>query len=123
MRGPASLAGRRLGNFLSFISIFDECRGASAGIISGPAGKIPMHRGAFALKALCLSVAAAIVSTAPSVAQTPRLFVNGSNSATASGVVAGAHGGYNWQNGPAVYGFEADFSAADLNSSMRDGLS
>jgi outer membrane immunogenic protein len=82
-----------------------------------------MHRGAFALKTLCIAVAAVIVASAPSFAQTPRVFVSGSNSATASGVVAGAHGGYNWQNGPAVYGFEADFSAADLNSSMSGGLS
>lgn len=43
----------------------------------------------------------------------------GSNSASASSWVAGAHAGYNWQNGSVVYGFETDLSATHLNSSMN----
>jgi len=82
-----------------------------------------MHRGAFALKVLCLSVAGMIVSSAPSFSEGPPLKFTGANSATASGVVAGVHAGYNWQNGPVVFGFAADFSAADLNISMSDSLS
>ncbi|MGB8397776.1 outer membrane beta-barrel protein [Bradyrhizobium sp.] len=47
----------------------------------------------------------------------------GSNSARASSWVAGAHGGYNWQRGTLVYGFESDLSAMNLKSSMNGGLS
>jgi outer membrane immunogenic protein len=46
----------------------------------------------------------------------------GSNSATASSWVAGAHAGYNWQSGSAVYGFETDLSATHLDSSMHGTL-
>lgn len=80
-----------------------------------------MRRGAFALKTLCLSVAASIAVSAPSFAQNLR--VTGSNSATASGFTGGAQAGYNWQNGPLVYGYEADFSAVRLNSVLNDSLS
>jgi len=34
------------------------------------------------------------------------------------GVVAGAQIGYNWQNGPIVYGLEADVSYADISDSI-----
>jgi len=37
--------------------------------------------------------------------------------------MAGAHAGYNWQSGSAVYGFETDLSATHLNSSMQGTLS
>jgi outer membrane immunogenic protein len=46
----------------------------------------------------------------------------GANSANASSWIGGAQGGYNWQNGSAVYGFETDFSFTNLKSSMSDGL-
>jgi len=46
----------------------------------------------------------------------------GSNSASADSWVAGAHAGYNWQSGSAVYGFETDFSGMHLNSSMQGAL-
>ncbi len=46
----------------------------------------------------------------------------GSNSASASSWVAGAHAGYNWQNGSAVYGFETDLSGMHLHSSMNGTL-
>lgn len=47
----------------------------------------------------------------------------GSNSARASSWVAGAHAGYNWQQGSWVYGLETDLSGTDLKSSMSGGLS
>jgi outer membrane immunogenic protein len=77
----------------------------------------------FALKALCLAVAAVIVLSAPSSAQSVVLDVTGAASGNASGVVGGVQGGYNWQNGSAVYGFEADFSGTSLNTSMNAGFS
>jgi outer membrane immunogenic protein len=46
----------------------------------------------------------------------------GSNTANASSWLAGAHAGYNWQQGTIVYGFETDFQATHLNSSMNGGL-
>jgi len=48
--------------------------------------------------------------------------VSGSNSANASSWLAGAHAGYNWQQGGLVFGFETDFQATHLNSSMNGGL-
>jgi outer membrane immunogenic protein len=48
--------------------------------------------------------------------------VFGSNAANASSWLAGAHAGYNWQQGTIVYGFETDFQATHLNSSMTGGL-
>ena len=46
----------------------------------------------------------------------------GSNTANASSWLAGAHAGYNWQQGAAVFGFETDLQATHLNSSMSGGL-
>jgi outer membrane immunogenic protein len=46
----------------------------------------------------------------------------GSNAANASSWLAGAHAGYNWQQGAAVFGFETDLQATHLNSSMSGGL-
>jgi outer membrane immunogenic protein len=46
----------------------------------------------------------------------------GSNSANASSWVAGAHAGYSWQQGAAVFGFETDLQATGLKSSMTGGL-
>lgn len=46
----------------------------------------------------------------------------GSNAASASSWVAGAHAGYNWQQGATVFGFETDFQGTHLNSSMSGGL-
>jgi outer membrane immunogenic protein len=48
--------------------------------------------------------------------------VAGTNSADASSWVAGAHAGYNWQQGGAVFGFETDLQATRLSSSMNGGL-
>jgi outer membrane immunogenic protein len=47
----------------------------------------------------------------------------GANSASASSWLVGAHAGYNWQRGAAVFGFETDLQATHLNSSMFGGLS
>jgi outer membrane immunogenic protein len=46
----------------------------------------------------------------------------GSNSANASSWLAGAHAGYNWQQGSAVFGFETDLQGTNLQSSMAGGL-
>ncbi|HTE92473.1 MAG TPA: outer membrane beta-barrel protein [Bradyrhizobium sp.] len=46
----------------------------------------------------------------------------GSNAANASSWLAGAHAGYNWQQGAAVFGFETDLQATHLNSTMSGGL-
>jgi outer membrane immunogenic protein len=55
-------------------------------------------------------------------AQIPTQIVTGSNAASASSWLAGAHAGYNWQNGTLLYGVETDFQATHLNSSMNGGL-
>jgi outer membrane immunogenic protein len=47
---------------------------------------------------------------------------SGANSATGSGLVGGAHAGYNWQQGSWVYGLETDLSGTSLKSSMSGGL-
>jgi outer membrane immunogenic protein len=49
--------------------------------------------------------------------------INGSDSASGNGWVGGAHGGYNWQNGSAVYGLETDFSFTSLKSHFNAPLS
>jgi outer membrane immunogenic protein len=46
----------------------------------------------------------------------------GSNSANATSWLAGAHAGYNWQQGATVFGFETDLQGTHLNSSMNGGL-
>jgi outer membrane immunogenic protein len=47
----------------------------------------------------------------------------GANSGSATSTVAGAHAGYNWQSGPAVFGFETDLSgAANLKTSLQGPL-
>jgi outer membrane immunogenic protein len=47
---------------------------------------------------------------------------SGFNSASASSWVAGAHAGYNWQQGPFVFGFETDLQGTHLNGAMSGGL-
>jgi outer membrane immunogenic protein len=46
----------------------------------------------------------------------------GSNSARGGGWIAGGQAGYNWQQGPWVYGLETDLSGTGLKSSMSGGL-
>jgi outer membrane immunogenic protein len=46
----------------------------------------------------------------------------GQNAANASSWLAGAHAGYNWQQGMMVFGFETDLQGTHLNSSMLGGL-
>jgi opacity protein-like surface antigen len=48
--------------------------------------------------------------------------VAGTNSANATSGLAGAHAGYNWQQGGVVFGFETDLQALHLASSMNGGL-
>jgi outer membrane immunogenic protein len=88
-----------------------------------PMGKFSMRRFVMALKTLFLSIAAMTALAAPALAQSPPNIVNGSNSASGSSWVAGAQGGYNWQTGSVVYGFETDFSFTNLKSSMTGGVS
>ncbi len=59
---------------------------------------------------------------AAGLAITPANPAFGSNSANASSWLAGAHAGYNWQQGAAVFGFETDLQGTHLNSSMTGGL-
>jgi len=81
-----------------------------------------MHRFPFAAHAAALLVAGAFsFSVSAAYAQCPE--TNGSNSARASGFVAGGHAGYNWQQGSWVYGLETDLSGTSLKSSMSGGLS
>jgi outer membrane immunogenic protein len=47
---------------------------------------------------------------------------SGFNSSHANSPVAGAHAGYNWQSGFAVFGFETDVSGMNLHSSMEGTL-
>jgi outer membrane immunogenic protein len=47
---------------------------------------------------------------------------SGANSASASSFLIGGHGGYNWQQGSTVFGFETDLQSVQLNSSMNGGL-
>ena len=51
----------------------------------------------------------------------PPTVASGSNSTSSDSWLAGAHAGYNWQRGGAVYGFETDLSATDLNSRTSGG--
>ena len=46
----------------------------------------------------------------------------GVNSANSSSWAGGGHGGYNWQQGQAVFGFETDLQATNLHSVMNDHL-
>ncbi len=51
----------------------------------------------------------------------PRTIV-GSNSANAGSWLGGAHGGYNWSQGPVVFGIETVIQGMHLNSPMGGGL-
>lgn len=81
-----------------------------------------MLRCAFALKTLLLSIGTLLVLSAPSFAQTPRVLATGESHDRASGLAGGVQGGYNWQSGAAVFGFEADYSAVDLKTEMQSGF-
>jgi outer membrane immunogenic protein len=73
----------------------------------------------------CLMAAALVLSgkeAAAGIAALPPNPAFGSNSANASSWLAGAHAGYNWQQGAMVFGFETDFQGTHLNSSMNGGL-
>jgi outer membrane immunogenic protein len=67
-------------------------------------------------------IVAGVFSLSGSAAYAQCASPGGSNSATGSGWVAGGHAGYNWQQGPWVYGLETDLSGTGLKSSMSGGL-
>jgi outer membrane immunogenic protein len=70
----------------------------------------------------CLMAAALMLPCQQAAAGLAAIPAFGSNAANASSWLAGAHAGYNWQQGTIVYGFETDFQATHLNSSMTGGL-
>lgn len=78
-----------------------------------------------ALAFICALPLLLTVAANPATAGGPA-FINrtvaGANSANASSWLAGAHAGYNWQQGAAVFGFETDFQGLHLSSSMNGGL-
>ena len=78
------------------------------------------HFAVLATVRLVVVVAASLLSVSATFAQCAG--GGGSNSASASSWVAGGQGGYNWQQGSWVYGFETDLSGANLKSSMSGGL-
>ena len=82
-----------------------------------------MRRFVLAVRPFVISIVAVTALATPAFAQNPPNVVNGSNSASGNSWVAGAQGGYNFQTGSAVYGFETDFSFINLQSSMSGGLS
>lgn len=81
-------------------------------------------RGAGAAKQITIAAIAVAGAFAFSLnaAQASFCLLSGSNSASSSSWVAGAQAGYNWQQGPWVYGFETDISGTRLKSDMSGGL-
>jgi outer membrane immunogenic protein len=76
-------------------------------------------------RSACLIAAVLVLSGKEAAAGLAVLTPNpafGSNSANASSWLAGAHAGYNWQQGAMVFGFETDLQGTHLNSSMLGGL-
>jgi len=71
---------------------------------------------------ITIAIVLLLVLPGSAFAQTPpptlTVVMNGSGSASASGWLAGAQAGYNWQSGPWVYGLEADISATRLGSEL-----
>jgi outer membrane immunogenic protein len=80
------------------------------------------HAGRARAAALLIAVAGAFLFSVSAASAQCALEDNGSNSARASGWVAGGYAGYNWQQGPWVYGLETDLSGNGLKSSMSGGL-
>lgn len=81
-------------------------------------------RGVGTARQTAIAVAAVAGALAFSVNSAQAIFcqLSGSNSASASSWVAGAQAGYNWQQGPWVFGFETDISGTRLKSDMSGGL-
>jgi outer membrane immunogenic protein len=69
----------------------------------------------------CIMAAMLVLSGGPAAAG-GNIPAFGANAANASSWVAGAHAGYNWQQGSMLYGFETDFQGTNLNSLMTGGL-
>jgi outer membrane immunogenic protein len=76
----------------------------------------------FSVLVTALSVIAGVLlSSTGAFAQC--LATSGANSARGDGFIAGGHAGYDWQQGPWVYGLAADLSGSGLRTSMSGGLS
>ncbi len=71
---------------------------------------------------IIIAIAAMLVMSTSSAFAQALVFGNGSNSASATSWVGGAHAGYNWQNNSWVYGIETDISGMHLNSAMNTAL-
>src|SRR5262249_54723204 len=72
--------------------------------------------GAFGVS-ICLAVTTLAGLQGSAIAGQSGGAVFASDSAASSSWVAGIHGGYNWQQGAAVFGFETDLQATHLRSS------
>ena len=77
-----------------------------------------MRRVVLGVTPFLISIVAVIALATPALAQIDSI-ANGANSARGSSWVTGAQGGYNFQTGSAVYGFETDFSFTNLQSSLN----
>ena len=82
-----------------------------------------MRRIVLGVTPFLISTVAVTAFATPALAQNPPNVVNGSNSASGNSWIAGAQGGYNFQTGAAVYGFETDFSFTNLRSPVNGSLS
>ena len=78
--------------------------------------------GAIRQTAIAVVAVAGVFSFSVNSARALFCLYSGSNSAKASSWLAGARGGYNWQQGSWVYGFETDISLTNLKSDMNGGL-
>jgi outer membrane immunogenic protein len=89
-------------------------------IVAHPWG-LTMQHFRFSVFVIALSVVAGVLLSATG-AFAQCIPASGANSDRGSGFIAGGHGGYDWQQGPWVYGLAADLSASGLRSSMSGGL-
>jgi outer membrane immunogenic protein len=118
-RGPAVIVASRR---VRYVSILGSRRGdgltATKEGLLFPLRKIfiPACLAAAMLAVSCMEAAAGKIIIVP---PNPAF---GANSANATSWVAGAHAGYNWQQGATVFAFETDFQGTHLNSSMNGGL-
>jgi outer membrane immunogenic protein len=90
--------------------------------MAGAKGGISVHRVVLVVRPFLISIAAVGALATPALAQIDSI-ANGANSARGSSWATGAHGGYNFQTGSVVYGFETDFSFTNLQSSINGSFS
>jgi outer membrane immunogenic protein len=76
----------------------------------------------FFILAGCLALAQVLAAGEAAAGFVLNRTVAGTGASSASSWLAGAHAGYNWQQGNTVFGFETDFQATHLNSSANARL-